>query len=31
MVFDRSDPDERWRTDFELGFVPAASAVGGNK
>ncbi len=31
MVFDRSDPTERWRTDFELGFVPAASTVGGNK
>ena len=31
MVFDRSDPAERWRTDFELGFVPAASTVGGNK
>ncbi|HEU4643080.1 MAG TPA: amidohydrolase [Gemmatimonadaceae bacterium] len=40
LLFDRSDPRERWRTDFELGFVPdetpAASAVpaqstGGNK
>jgi imidazolonepropionase-like amidohydrolase len=31
MVFDRSDPTQRWRTDFELGFVPAASTVGGNK
>ena len=31
MVFDRSDPTERWRTDFELGFVPAASPVGGKK
>ena len=31
MVFDRSDPTERWRTDFELGFVPAVSSVGGNK
>ena len=31
MVFDRSDPTERWRTDFELGFVPAASTVGGKK
>ena len=31
MVFDRSDPSERWRTDFELGFVPAAPATGGNK
>jgi len=23
MLFDRSDPSEQWRTDFELGFVPA--------
>jgi imidazolonepropionase-like amidohydrolase len=23
MLFDRSDPNEQWRTDFELGFVPA--------
>ena len=23
MLFDRLDPSERWRTDFELGFVPA--------
>ena len=22
MMFDRSDPKESWRTDFELGFVP---------
>jgi len=22
MLFDRSDPAQRWRTDFELGFVP---------
>ena len=22
MLFDRSDPASRWRTDFELGFVP---------
>jgi imidazolonepropionase-like amidohydrolase len=22
MLFDRSDPREQWRTDFELGFVP---------
>ena len=22
MLFDRDDPSERWRTDFELGFVP---------
>ncbi|GLC27306.1 amidohydrolase family protein [Roseisolibacter agri] len=23
MYFDRSDPRQQWRTDFELGFVPA--------
>jgi imidazolonepropionase-like amidohydrolase len=23
MLFDRTDPSESWRTDFELGFVPA--------
>ena len=23
MLFDRTDPEQRWRTDFELGFVPA--------
>src|SRR5215208_3701782 len=23
MLYDRSDPSEQWRTDFELGFVPA--------
>lgn len=22
MLFDRTDPSQRWRTDFELGFVP---------
>jgi imidazolonepropionase-like amidohydrolase len=22
MLYDRSDPTEQWRTDFELGFVP---------
>ena len=22
MLFDRLDPQQRWRTDFELGFVP---------
>jgi imidazolonepropionase-like amidohydrolase len=22
MLFDRSDPAQQWRTDFELGFVP---------
>jgi imidazolonepropionase-like amidohydrolase len=24
LLFDRLDPEENWRTDFELGFVPAA-------
>jgi imidazolonepropionase-like amidohydrolase len=28
-LFDRDDPAHNWRTDFELGFVPAAN--GGNK
>ena len=23
MLFDRLDPSSQWRTDFELGFVPA--------
>lgn len=23
LMYDRSDPTEQWRTDFELGFVPA--------
>jgi hypothetical protein len=22
MLYDRLDPTEQWRTDFELGFVP---------
>jgi hypothetical protein len=22
MLFDRMDPSQRWRTDFELGYVP---------
>ncbi len=25
MLFDRTDPRQQWRTDFELGFVPAAT------
>lgn len=25
MMFDRTDPTEAWRTDFELGFVPVAT------
>lgn len=40
LLYDRSDPSEKWRTDFELGFVPdetpvaataPAQATGGNK
>ncbi|NUS96924.1 MAG: amidohydrolase family protein, partial [Gemmatimonadaceae bacterium] len=31
MMFDRADPSERWRTDFELGYVPAAQQTGGSK
>jgi imidazolonepropionase-like amidohydrolase len=23
MLFDRTDPSQQWRTDFELGFIPA--------
>jgi hypothetical protein len=22
VMFDRSDPKQQWRTDFELGYVP---------
>ena len=22
LLYDRTDPSEQWRTDFELGFVP---------
>ena len=29
MMFDRLDPAQRWRTDFELGFVP--DNAGGNR
>ena len=29
MLFDRTDPKQQWRTDFELGFVPAN--MGGNR
>jgi imidazolonepropionase-like amidohydrolase len=28
MMFDRLDPAQRWRTDFELGFVPDNTAGG---
>lgn len=31
MLFDRSDPAEGWRTDFELGFVPARRTAGGGR
>jgi len=24
MLYDRADPSEHWRTDFELGYVPTA-------
>lgn len=30
MLFDRLDPAQNWRTDFELGYVPTPSA-GGNR
>ncbi|HEX6533744.1 MAG TPA: amidohydrolase [Gemmatimonadaceae bacterium] len=30
MMYDRSDPSEHWRTDFELGFVPGQT-TGGSK
>jgi imidazolonepropionase-like amidohydrolase len=30
MLYDRSDPAEEWRTDFELGFVPEQT-TGGSK
>jgi hypothetical protein len=30
QMFDRNDPSEQWRTDFELGFVPAPT-VGGSR
>jgi imidazolonepropionase-like amidohydrolase len=26
LLYDRSDPTEQWRTDFDLGFVPAPKA-----
>jgi imidazolonepropionase-like amidohydrolase len=31
LRFDRLDPKQLWRTDFELGFVPAPSAVTGGR
>jgi imidazolonepropionase-like amidohydrolase len=30
LLYDRSDPAEQWRTDFELGFVPEQT-TGGSK
>jgi imidazolonepropionase-like amidohydrolase len=29
LMFDRLDPSQAWRTDFELGFVPALRLPGG--
>jgi imidazolonepropionase-like amidohydrolase len=31
LMFDRSDPAQRWRTDFELGFVPEMRLPGGSR
>jgi imidazolonepropionase-like amidohydrolase len=31
LMFDRLDPAQRWRTDFELGFVPELRLPGGNR
>jgi imidazolonepropionase-like amidohydrolase len=31
LMFDRSDPAQLWRTDFELGFVPQIRLPGGNR
>jgi imidazolonepropionase-like amidohydrolase len=31
LMFDRLDAAQRWRTDFELGFVPAIRLPGGNR
>ena len=31
LMFDRLDPQERWRTDFELGFVPELRLPGGSR
>ena len=27
MLYDRSDPAQHWRTDFELGYVPTDTAI----
>jgi imidazolonepropionase-like amidohydrolase len=31
MLYDRSDPAQNWRTDFELGFVPQIRVPGGSR
>jgi imidazolonepropionase-like amidohydrolase len=31
MLYDRLDPAQRWRTDFELGFVPELRLPGGTR
>ena len=31
MMYDRLDPAQNWRTDFELGFVPALRLPGGQR
>ena len=31
MLYDRSDPAQKWRTDFELGFVPQIRVPGGSR
>jgi len=31
LLYDRLDPTEQWRTDFELGFVPAPAPAGGSR
>jgi imidazolonepropionase-like amidohydrolase len=31
LMFDRLDPSQRWRTDFELGFVPELRLPGGSR
>lgn len=31
LLFDRSDTAQRWRTDFELGFVPELRLPGGTR
>ena len=31
LMFDRTDPTQKWRTDFELGFVPDMRLPGGTR